>query len=100
MIFLQNEIKNALRITSQGEKIPRYHLNSRFRALISRNGADRSSLLHFSERQLRGDRHIHTTQPFTGRLLSWEVLEVKLPFYAFNMDKLSYILNNVNRIFP
>ena len=34
--------------------------------------------------------------PFTGRQLSEKVFEPKLPFYAFNNDKLTYFLKKVN----
>ena len=81
-----------------GRKItfPRYHLNSRFRALISFNGQTRSSLLILSGKQLRGDDLRKIILPCTNRQISVLIYCGKLPFLAFNMDKLSQNRKYVN----
>ena len=81
-----------------GRKItfPRYHLNSRFRALISFNGQTRSSLLNLSGKQLRDDNLHQITLPCTNRQVSALIYCGKLPFLAFNMDKLTQKCKSVN----
>ena len=81
-----------------GRKItfPRYHLNSRFRALIRCNGQTRSSLLILSGKQLRGDDLHQITLPCTTRQVSALIYCGKLPFLAFNMDKLTQKCKYVN----
>ena len=59
----------------------------------------RISLLSCSGNQLRGDRHIQPLLPCTIRQLSELVWDAKLPFLAFNVDKLSHFSANVNRNF-